>query len=64
MYSNLKAEMARRDLKAIDLCKRTGMSPSSLSQKISGKRGFTLVEAVKISKALGIADIATLFEKG
>lgn len=54
MYPNLKAEMARISMTALELAELIGMPYSTLNQKLSGKSEFTVGEAFKIRKALGV----------
>lgn len=64
MYSNVKAELARRNLTVVDLSKMTGIRYQTLADKINGKYPLTLDEAKKIKSALKV-DIAIeeLFER-
>ena len=50
MYANLNAEMARNKITQIDLAKLLNMSPSTLSEKMNGKKDFKLSECKKIAK--------------
>lgn len=64
MYSNVKAELARRNLTVVDLSNMTGIRYQTLVDKINGKYPLTLDEAKKIKAALNV-DIAIeeLFER-
>jgi antitoxin component HigA of HigAB toxin-antitoxin module len=64
MYSNVKAELARRNMTVVDLSNMTGIRYQTLVDKINGKYKLTLDEAKKIKEALGV-DIAIeeLFER-
>lgn len=65
MYSNLKAEIARKGINRKELAKMAGMSDSSLSLKMSGKVQFKFDDVVQIKKALKTdIPLETLFEKG
>ena len=61
---NLKAEMARRDLKVKDLALLINMRPNTLRQKINGNTEFTVPEAFAISKVLDRLPVDYLFAKG
>lgn len=64
MYSNVKAEMARRNLTAIELSKITGIKYQSLTNKISGKQPMNLEEARAIKSALEVdIPLDELFEQ-
>lgn len=54
MYSNVKAELARRDLTVVDLSRMTGIRYQTLADKINGKSPLTLEEAKKIKGALNV----------
>ena len=54
MYSNVKAELARRNLTIVDLSNMTGIRYQTLVDKINGKFPMTLDEAKKIKEALGV----------
>ena len=54
MYSNVKAELARRDLTIVDLSRMTGIRYQTLADKINGKFPLTLDEAKKIKNSLGV----------
>jgi lambda repressor-like predicted transcriptional regulator len=64
MYSNVKAELARRNLTLVDLSNRTGIRYQTLVDKINGKYPLTLDEAKRIKDALGVEiSIDELFER-
>ena len=44
MLSNLEAEMARNNLRQIDLAVSVGVSPKTIFNKMSGKTEFTAKE--------------------
>jgi len=52
MLLNLKAEMARKRLAAKDLARVTGLSESSIRNKLAGRTVFTVPEAIKIKLEL------------
>ena len=54
MYANVKAEMARKNMTAIELSKRTGIRYQSRANKINGKAPVTLDEAKTIKTALEV----------
>lgn len=54
MYSNVKAELARKNLSVVDLAKRTGINYQTLANKINGKYPLTLDEAKAIKSAIGV----------
>lgn len=51
MLVNLKAEMTRYGVTAVDIAKVTGKTDRSIRDKISGKRDFTLPESAAIRDA-------------
>lgn len=64
MYANLNAEMARKKITQIDLAKLLDISPSTLSEKMNGKKDFKLAECKKIVReAFENCSIDYLFEK-
>lgn len=64
MYSNVKAELARRNLTVVDLSNMTGIRYQTLVDKINGKYPLMLDEAKKIKEALGVdIPIEELFER-
>lgn len=54
MYSNVKAELARKSLTVVDLSNKTGIRYQSLVDKINGKYPMTLEEAKTIKSALEV----------
>ncbi len=52
MYRNVLAEMRRLSLRQIDVACKLDMSPSTLSQKLTGKSEFNLSEAIAVKKLL------------
>ena len=48
---NLKAEMARRSIKCIDLVNLLSVRPTTISAKISCKSQFTFEEAQRIQRS-------------
>ena len=54
MYANVKAEMARKNMTAIELSKKTGIRYQSLANKINGKAPVSLDEAKTIKTALEV----------
>lgn len=64
MYSNVKAELARKNQTLVDLSAKTGIRYQSLVDKINGKYPITFEEARKIKSALGIdISLEELFEQ-
>ena len=64
MYSNVKAELARRNLTVVDLSTKTGIRYQSLVDKINGKYPMTLDEAKTIKSALQVdIPLEELFEQ-
>ena len=57
----LKAEMVKANVSREKLCQELGLSYSTLTQKINGKRQFTVGEAVKICTCLNIEDPVPIF---
>lgn len=50
MLHNLEAEMAREQVKKIDIARLLNLSPRSVYGKIAGESKFTTSEALKIQK--------------
>lgn len=50
MYSNLRAEMARKGIKVKDLAELLGVRRTTVSDKINGKYRFYYDEAKKIKE--------------
>ncbi|MBQ9387921.1 MAG: XRE family transcriptional regulator [Lachnospiraceae bacterium] len=64
LYSNLKAEMARRGITNRDLAQAIGKREEAVSRKMTGKSDFTVFEASTIKKAFSIdVPIEQLFFK-
>lgn len=64
-YSNLKAEMARRNVGAYLIAERIGLNISSFYRSLRGTRGFTLEEAIRIRDYFFPEfTLEYLFEKG
>jgi hypothetical protein len=64
MYSNVKAEMARKNLTAVELSNKTGIRYQTLIDKINGKYPLTLDEAKTIKSALEVdIPMEELFER-
>lgn len=64
MYSNVKAELARKNLSLVDLSNMTGIRYNTLVLKINGHYPLTLDEAKKIKEALKVdLTIDELFER-
>ena len=63
MFSNVKAELARKGLTVVDLSNKTGIRYQSLSNKLHGKTPLKLEEALKIKTALDVdLPLEKLFE--
>ena len=56
--SKLKGKMAEAGETQKTLASKIGMSTNSLSNKLKGKRDFTVIEVKKICDVLGISDNA------
>lgn len=54
VFNNLDAEMRRKRITQEELAIRMGINPSTLSQKMTGKREFSLTEAKKIKHILEV----------
>ena len=54
MYLNLKAEIFRKGWTLHYLAELLGMTDSQLSNKVSGKTKFTLIEAIRIKELLEV----------
>lgn len=52
MFPNLKAEMARKNIKPIDISKLLKVTYDTAINKLSGKTEFTRAEIFKIRKEL------------
>lgn len=52
MFPNLEAEMARRKITQATLAAVIGVTPTTMSMKLSGKAPITLAEADKIRDAI------------
>lgn len=52
MFPNLEAEMARKKITQQDLAKMLGITPTTLSFKLSGKSTLSLKECVKIKNTI------------
>jgi len=48
MFPNLKAEMARHNVRTKDIATVAGIAETSANNKIAGRTPFTLEEAIKI----------------
>lgn len=63
MYSNVKAELARKGLTVVDLSNKTGIRYQSLTDKINGKAPLKFEEARAIKNALSVdIPLEKLFE--
>ena len=54
-YPNLKAEMARRGIKAYELAEALGIRQATLSSKMNGRTEFTLDECMTAKRFIGTA---------
>lgn len=54
MYSNVRAEMARKNIKIVDLAEMTGIRYQTLSDKLRGDAPILMKEAVAIKNALQV----------
>ena len=54
MYTNVKVEMARRDMTLSMISEITKIPLQRLSSKLRGKSKLTFKEAVQIKNALGV----------
>ena len=64
MYSNVKAELARRSMTVVDLSNKTGIRYQTLVDKINGKYPLTFDEAKTIKSALNVdLPLEELFEQ-
>lgn len=48
LLCNLKAEMARRSISALDIAKEIGRTDRSVREKISGRSQFSMLEAATV----------------
>lgn len=64
IYPNLKAEMARKGFSQKDLAKALNMYEPGISYKMHSKSGFTVTEAIRVKKLLGVEmPLEVLFER-
>ena len=63
MFSNLKAELVRRNIKFKDLARALGVSEKTVSNKIYGRSDFTLSEINVISALIPDCEVSYLFKK-
>lgn len=54
MFRNLEAELVRRNIKKSEVAQTLGVTPSTLSVKLSGKSPINLTEVLKIKEMLGV----------
>ena len=52
MYPNLRAEMARKEINQNELADAVGITPATMSLKLSGKAKLTLDEAFAIKECV------------
>lgn len=52
MFREVEAELARRGWSKKELAKKTGISYSSLLDKMSGRTSFTFDECIEIKRAI------------
>lgn len=50
LYPNIRAEMGRRKITIRELAEGLGLSASTVSSKLNGKREFTLSEIERIAR--------------
>lgn len=64
MLSNVKAEAARMNMSIKELAERSDIRYQTLSDKINGRTKFSVDEAIKIKKVLGVdMPLEILFEE-
>ncbi len=63
MFSNLKAELARHNIKSKELATALGVSEKTVSNKLYGRSEFTLSEINAISILLPDCELSYLFQK-
>lgn len=63
MFSNLNAELARRNITAKELAEVLKVSRKTVDNKLSGRSEFTLSEILAIAELLPGNSITYLFEK-
>ncbi len=62
MFSNLRAEMARKQITIQEIANTIGVGRDTASQKLSGKTPITLAEAFKVeSEYFPDSDVRYLF---
>lgn len=62
LFPNLKAEMSRRGINGTTVSTHMGVTPKTFSNKMIGKREFTLSEMVKIRTLFNGLSLDYLFE--
>jgi hypothetical protein len=63
MYANLKAEMARSNIKVVDLASATGRAEKTIRSKLAGDYDWTIGEASAIrSRFFPSMSVDYLFE--
>ena len=63
MFSNLRAELTRHNIKSKDLAVALGVSEKTVSNKLYGRSEFTLSEINAISNLLPDCVLSYLFQK-
>lgn len=64
MYSNVKAELARKNMSVVDLSNKTGIRYQTLVDKLNGKYKTSVEEAITIKSALDVnIPLEQLFEQ-
>ena len=61
MFRNLKAELARKDIKTKDLAKIIGVADKTAANKLKGDTEFTLSEIKKIAALFPDVSVEYLF---
>lgn len=52
--ANIRAEMARRNVRQIALAKHLGLSQTAISRRLNGEVEFSVAELVSVASLLGV----------
>lgn len=52
--ANVRAEMARRNVRQITVAKRLGISQAAISRRLSGETEFSVAELLQVADLLGV----------
>jgi len=60
--ANVRAEMARRQVRQVTLAQRLGLSQAAISRRINGETEFSVAELLAVADLLGVSASALLGE--